>query len=98
MRRIPPVSATAMLLFWGPGLLFQRRFSGTGKDFALRLKARAVAGTIPRFVRVVPTHDAFHVRAYGRHQMNPAILGAVSGCLAAAQAQNFSFANLEIVH
>ena len=43
----------------------QRRFGGAGHHFARGLKPRAVAGAVPGLLRVVPAHQAAHVRADG---------------------------------
>ena len=38
----------------------------TVKNFAVRVEARSVAGAIPSFFGVVPSHNAPEMRAYGR--------------------------------
>src|SRR5262245_29757833 len=57
----------------------QRFFCGTGEDFPVRFKARAVTGAIPGMVDIVPTNDAFQVRADGRKQIDSTTFVTVGG-------------------
>ena len=81
-----------MSLSFLPGRkLFERRFRGATQHFPGGGETRAVAGTIPRFFRFVPAHDATQVRANRRAERHLPVRIAVSGYFFPFQPQDLAF-------
>src|SRR6478609_3014496 len=72
-------------------------YSGSVDDFAVRIEARSVTRTIPRFLRVVPAHDAVQVWANRRALMNGAVIVSIYSDLSSAATDHRAVAGLDRV-
>src|SRR5688572_10443418 len=67
---------------------------GAAEQLAVALESRAVAGAVPGLLRVVPRHDAPHVRADCGVEMQHASIIPECGSFPALHFEDFSFAGI----